>query len=152
MIRIALLAILIAIFDSISVAAVEGAGNDEVIKLEPFVVTAKGEVYLQMSFRGHIVFAGLKDLTFKILPASWKKAGIEIGDRVVSIDGQPIHGMGLIDFLKSGQKRTKPMYDKPPQEVHTVFEIQSKATNRIWKFGFIQKAGDCIIYGTPDHP
>jgi len=40
------------------------------------------------------------------------------------------------------------MCDKPAQQVHTVFEIQSKATNRIWKFEFIQKAGDCIVYGT----
>ena len=149
--RMALLVLLLSICGCISVEADDSAKKDEIVKLEPYVVTARGEVYLQMSFRGHFIFAGLKALTFRSLPTSWKRAGIEIGDKVVSIDGQPIKGMGIVEFLKAGQKRTKPMYDTPPQEVHTVYEIQSQATMRIWKFEFIQKASDCITYGTPDH-
>jgi hypothetical protein len=120
--------------------------------MPPFEVKAKGEVYLQMSFRNHLVFAGLKTLTFRIVPASWKKAGIEIGDEVISIDGRPIHGMGVIDFLKTGTARTKPLGEKPPRGIRTVFEIRSHATNRLWKFEFVQKHPGGIRYGTPDLP
>jgi hypothetical protein len=148
----AVLAVLILVTLAANLVAQENPKNDEIVILPRFEVKARGAVYLQMSFRSHLVFLGLKTLTFRIVPDSWKKAGIEIGDQVIGIDGQPIRGMGVVAFLKSGMKRTKPLADKPPSEVRTVFEIQSKATNRTWSFEFTQKASDCIIYGTPNSP
>ena len=147
--RIALLGLILSICGSISLVADDSAKKDEIVKLEPYVVTARGEVYLQMSFRGHLIFAGMKALTFKQLPHSWEKAGIKPGDRVTRINGQTIYGMGVGEFLKLIEKTLPPPSDKT---VPVLFEIQSNDSNRTWQFEFVQKIAYAITVGTSDHP
>jgi hypothetical protein len=147
--RIALLVLLLSVCGCISVVADDSAKKDEIVKLEPYVVTAKGEVYLQTSFRGHFIFAGMKALTFRSLPTSWKKAGIQLGDRVTKINGKAIYGMGLGEFLKFIEKTLPPPTDKTAP---VTFEIQSKDSNRTWQFEFVQKVAYGITVGTSDQP
>jgi hypothetical protein len=147
--RIALLGLILSICGSISLVADDSAKKDEIVKLEPYVVTARGEVYLQMSFRGHLIFAGMKALTFKQIPHSWEKAGIKPGDRVTRINGQTIYGMGIGEFLKLIEKTLPPPSDKT---VPVLFEIQSNDSNRTWQFEFVQKNAYGITVGTSDHP
>ena len=147
--QLALLVLILSICGSISVVADDSAKKDEIVKLEPYVVTARGEVYLQMSFRGHFIFAGMKALTFKQYPHSWEKAGIKSGDRVTRINGQTIYGMGLGEFLKFIEKTLPPPSDKTAP---VSFEIQSNDSKRTWQFEFVQKDAYGITVGTSDHP
>ena len=52
------------------------------------------------------------------------KQGIQVGDWLVGIDGEPVEGMGLVALVKSIESKTgKPM----------LFEVQSKDSHEIRK-------------------
>jgi len=63
-------------------------------------------------------------LVFVKVPKSWMKQGIQVGDWLVGIDGEPVEGMGLVALVKSIESKTgKPM----------LFEVQSKDSHEIRK-------------------
>ena len=126
----------------------ESPRQEEVIRLPTFVVSAKGAVYLKMHFRNHLIFRGLRDLTFTALPASWGAAGIEIGDSVTAIDGKPVLGMGVLQLSRLLEAKLRPLQRKQVQEVPLTFEINSKSSARTWSFSFLVKGDDCITFGT----
>ena len=107
-----------------SVRAVEEL-NKEPIKMAPFRVEGSYlEVRFAARFRYHLPGKGLKALVFVKVPKSWMKAGIQVGDWLVGVDGVPVEAMGLVAFVKSIEGKTgQPM----------LFEVQSKDSPEIRK-------------------
>ncbi len=99
--------------------------NKEPIKMAPFRVEGSYlEVRFAARFRYHLPGKGLKALVFVKVPKSWMKQGIQVGDWLVGIDGEPVEGMGLVALVKSIESKTgKPM----------LFEVQSKDSHEIRK-------------------
>ena len=129
-----------------SLGAQENSKEEAVVRLPPFVVTPKDEFSLKMRFRNHLIFRGLRDLTFTVLPPSWQKTGIKTGDHVIAIDGKPVYGMGVIEFRRMLEGKMRPLNQGKVQEVPLTFEIESKDSNRLWNFVLVAKRGDRIIF------
>ncbi len=75
--------------------------KDAVVEMAPVVIEeTSAPARLKMHFRYHVMWAGLKTLTFTDVPPSWSKAGIEVGDELVKMDGRLVEGMRLLKDLK----------------------------------------------------
>jgi hypothetical protein len=95
---VALLMLLAAVCPCLAAETGSASRNDQdVVRLPPFIVTASSPpVVLKLSFRRHMIWCGVKTLTFTSVPPSWAKAGIKVGDHVIAIDNQPLDGMSLM--------------------------------------------------------
>lgn len=113
--------------------------NKEPIKMAPFRVEGSYlEVRFAARFRYHIPGKGLKALVFVKVPKSWMKQGIQEGDWLVGVDGQPVEGMGLVAFVKMMKSKTgQPM----------LFEVKSKDSPEIRKVEvlFTKGSGELAI-------
>ncbi len=123
-----------------------GAKDKGVVELPPFVVEASSQARLKINFRYHMIWSGLKNFTFTEVTASWAKAGIRVGDRVIGIDGKPTEGMRLRDFGAWLREKLNPLKSKKTSEVPIVFAIQSIGSNTTRSVKLMLKSSTSLTF------
>ncbi len=126
--------------------------GDGITELPPFIVQEHGQLYLQLSFRSHLFFRGLKSLHIRSLPTPWQRAGILLGDEVVAINGTRLQGLGLLKFVRLGKEWLAPLSESPPRPTSLVFTIRSHVDGAVRDYTFIQSPQSRMVIGTPHTP
>ena len=131
-------------------AAESGAQGEPPVAMEPYVIEASSApAFLELGFRHHLMWAGIKTLTFKSVPAAWAKAGIKVGDRVVAIDGKVVDGMTLRgDLAPLLNAKFPPNWRKSPTPVPFKFEIESKSLSAPRTIRVILNSNNAFTIGT----
>ena len=116
-----------------SVRAVDKESG-EVVVLPPMVVEGRfAELVCGVRFRYGLPGNRMRTLVVRKMPASWAKAGVQVGDSIIAIDDRKIDGQGLVELGKylSTKPKTGP--------VRFVFEVRAKKTKAAQRLEMISE-------------
>lgn len=121
----------------------------DIVLLPRFVIEAQSApALLKINFRHHLMWNGVKSLRFDQVPAAWAKAGIQVNDEVVAINGRRLDGMHFRDFRALRENVFKPLDEKTATQVELILDIQRHGEDHLSRIPVVVKSSASLITTT----